>query len=285
MEKVSVVTGATGGMGFWTAKLAGEKTTVLLSDVNQEKVNQAVEKLREEGIKAEGMVCDVTCREQVRALAQKAASMGQITAVYNVAGLASTNCSSGEKIMRVNAFGIVYSNEEFSKVMEGGCFVNLASTTAYLLPADRQPAQIFDLVFEDETKFEESMLGMAQTANMAYAISKAFVKYYTAKSAFARASEKGIRVVSVSPGAVDTQMTQNEASAGGVARSVSYTGFNRIGKPEELAFSIVFMGDERNSYVTGVDLLVDGGGIAEGFDGSSMRGEKKGDLDALIKER
>ena len=275
MEKISVVTGATSGMGFHTAKIAGEKTTVLITGRTEEKVEKALSQLRAEGVKCEGMVCDVTKRDQVKALAEKANTMGKIVAVYSVAGLAPTNSDSGEAIMRTNAFGVVYTNEEFSKYMTNGCFLNVSSSTAYMLPEEKIPAQVFDLALTDIDQFEAAMMGMAGNAGMAYAISKTFVKYYTKKSAFVRGRGQGNRVVSVAPGVIDTKMTQNEGSDRAKASSLSFSSLNRIGTPEELAFSFVALADERNSFVDGVDLLVDGGCFCEGYNGLNFRGQEQ----------
>jgi len=265
MDKISVVTGATGGMGFATAKIAGEKTAVLISDVNQQKIDAALAELRGAGVKAEGMVCDVADRESVRGLAQKAKSMGRIVAVYNVAGLSPSNNFPNDIIMKVNAFGALHVNTEFFEIMEGGCLLNVASSGAYWMTEDEIPKELFDLAFTDEEKFKESMLRLAKDAGRdGYAHSKLFVKYFTEKAAFRFGRTKGIRVVSVSPGVIDTPMTQNVSSKG-VYAAMPYCAFNRLGTPEELAYSFVALADERNSYVTGVDLLVDGGCGGAGY--------------------
>ena len=275
MKKISVVTGGTSGMGYYTAKLAGEKTTVLITGRTEKKVAETLEKLRAEGISCEGMVCDVTDREQVKALAEKANSMGKIIAVYSVAGLSPTNGYSGEEIMRANAFGVVYTNEEFSRYMRNGCFLNVSSSTAYMIPEEKLPVQVYDLALTDVGAFEEAMLGMCKgNTGMAYALSKCFVKYYTKKSAFIRGRSQGNRVVSVAPGVIDTKMTQNEASNRAKETSLSFSSLGRIGTPEELAFSFVALADERNSFVDGIDVLVDGGCFCEGYNGMNYREEK-----------
>lgn len=275
MNKISVVTGASGGMGYETAKYAGEHSTVLIADISAEKVETALQNLREEGISCEGMVVDVSRREEVQALAKKADEMGKIVAVYSVAGLSPSNGFSGEQIMRVNAFGVVYMNEEFSRYMTYGCFLNVASSTAYMMPEERLPKEVFDLALTDIGQFEEKMLAMSEKAGMAYALSKSFVKYYTKKSAYIRGRGQGNRVVSVSPGVIDTKMTQNAESERAKASSLSFSALNRIGTPKELAFSFVALADERNSFVNGIDLLVDGGCFCEGYNGMNYRGQEQ----------
>ena len=275
MEKISVVTGASGGMGYYTAKYAGERSTVLITDISADRVEKTLKQLREEGVTCEGMVADVSKREDVKALAEKANEMGQIIAVYSVAGLSPSNGFPGEQIMRTNAFSVVYINEEFSKYMTGGCFLNVASSTAYMLPEEKLPLQVFDLALTDIEGFEKAMVGMSEKAGMAYAMSKSFVKYYTKKSAFIRGRGQNNRVVSVSPGVIDTKMTQNAESDRAKASSLSFCALNRIGTPKELAFSFVALADERNSFVNGVDVLVDGGCFCEGYNGMNFRGQEQ----------
>ena len=275
MEKISVVTGATSGMGYYTAKIAGEKTTVLITGRSQRKVDQTLAELREAGVKCEGMVCDVTDRAQVKALAEKANEMGKIVAVYSVAGLSPSNGYDGADIMKANAFSVVYTNEEFSKYMTNGCFLNVSSSTAYMMPEDRLPKQVFDLALTDIPAFEAAMMKMTEAAGMAYAISKSFVKYYTRESAFYRGRGQGNRVCSVAPGVIDTKMTQNEQSDRAKESSLSFSALQRIGTPEELAYSFVALADERNSFVNGIDLLVDGGCFCAGWNGMNYRGQEQ----------
>lgn len=275
MKKLSVITGATSGMGYYTAKIAGEKMSVLITGRSEEKVSSALARLRAEGVDCEGMVCDVTDRAQVRALAERANTLGEIKAVYSVAGLSPTNGYSGEEIMRANAFGVVYTNEEFSKYMKNGCFLNVSSSTAYMIPEERLPLSVYDLALTDIPAFEQAMLDMCKdNTGMAYALSKCFVKYYTRKSAFVRGRGQGNRVVSVAPGVIDTKMTQNEASNRAKESSLSFSSLGRIGTPEELAFSFVALADERNSFADGIDVLVDGGCFCEGYNGMNYREEK-----------
>ena len=78
------------------------------------------------------------------------------------------------------------------------------------------------------------------------------------KSAF-ELGAKGIRVCSVSPGLIATDMGNLEAEEGAVL--LKTTAEKRMGKPEELGFAIAAAADERNGYLTGVDVLVDGGSV------------------------
>jgi len=93
----------------------------------------------------------------------------------------------------------------------------------------------------------------------AYTMSKNFVVWYAKKCAHEYAPE-GIRVVSVSPGLIETDMGTREVQQAEFARKMlDATCERRMGKASELGFAIATIADERNDYISGIDVLVDGG--------------------------
>lgn len=94
---------------------------------------------------------------------------------------------------------------------------------------------------------------------LAYSYSKNFVVWYAAKSAFQFGS-RGIRVVSISPGLVSTEMGDLEETKDG-GSLIQYITEGRMGTPEELGYANATLADERNGYLAGVDILCDGGSI------------------------
>ena len=96
-------------------------------------------------------------------------------------------------------------------------------------------------------------------AGMAYVMSKNFVVWYAQKCAHEYA-KKGIRVVSVSPGLIETDMGTREVEQSDFARQmIEQTCAGRMGTPQELGFAIATIADERNGYLCGIDVLIDGG--------------------------
>jgi NAD(P)-dependent dehydrogenase (short-subunit alcohol dehydrogenase family) len=93
---------------------------------------------------------------------------------------------------------------------------------------------------------------------LAYAVSKNFVIWYS-KSLAKRLGQRGARIVSVSPGSIDTEMGRLEeaAGAGALARKSS---LGRFGRVEEIAEVLSFCASGKPGYLTGTDVLVDGGG-------------------------
>lgn len=262
MEKVCVITGGGSGMGLAAAKFMPKDKIIVVSGRTEKKLLNAVAELEALGYKAYAKSCDTSDRAKVQELVRFAASLGEVTTVINSAGL-SPAMSDPETIIRVNALGTVYINQEFSKVMQRGVIVDVASNSAYILPSFMIMKKTYRLADVDEGKFVSKLLKMTkmvkegyQRSGFAYAMSKNFVVWYAKKSAF-EYGPKGIRVVSLSPGLIATDMGNLEKEAGGSL--IGYAAEKRMGTAEELGFAIATVADERNGYLAGVDVLVDGG--------------------------
>ena len=126
MQTVAVITGGAGGMGLATAKRLGKTHQLLLSDVNAERLHAAVTELQQQGMTAQAMVCDITDRAAVDALARCAQNMGTVTAVAHTAGI-SPQMAGPEAILRVNALGTICITEAFHALAgDGFALVNLS---------------------------------------------------------------------------------------------------------------------------------------------------------------
>ena len=263
MAKVCVITGGGSGMGLEAAKFMPKDRIILLSGRTESKLQKAVAELAALGFEAYEKTCDTSDRESVKALAAYAVSLGKVTTVINSAGL-SPAMADPETIVRVNALGTVYMNEEFSKIMKkGGVIVDVASNSAYVLPKFLINKKLYALADHDEEKFVKKIVKKAklakgdyQRSGFAYALSKNFVVWYAKKCAFDY-GPKGIRVVSLSPGLIATDMGNLEAKDGGML--IGFSTEERMGKPEELGYALATVADERNGYLAGVDVLCDGG--------------------------
>lgn len=266
-KKVVVITGGGSGMGLEAAKLMDPSKIVVLSGRTEAKLENAVKELKKLKIKAYAKACDTSDRASVKELAKFAASLGEVTNVINAAGVSPAMGGEVEYLMRINAIGTVNVDREFAKVMKkGSVILNIASMSAYQLPSFIIPKKAFPLAETDEALFLKKALKMAkrlkndyQKLGLAYGISKNFVVWYTRKMAF-ELGKKGIRVVSISPGLIATGMGKLEEENGG--EFIKYACEKRMGKPEELGFAIATVADERNGYLSGIDVLVDGGTIA-----------------------
>lgn len=265
MKTVCVITGGGSGIGLCTAKCMPKDKIIVVTGRTLSKLEKAVKELEDAGFEAYAKTCDTSKREQVQSLVQFANSLGEIKNVINAAGL-SPAMAKPEQLLRVNALGTVYVNQEFSKLMnKGSVIVDVSSNSAYALPDFLANKKAFALAETDEAAFLHSMTKLSslikdeyKSSGLAYALSKKFVIWYAAKCAFEYGKRK-IRVVSVSPGLIATDMGNLEAEEGG--NLLNTTAEKRMGKPEELGYAIATIADERNGYLAGVDILCDGGSI------------------------
>ncbi|WP_081656355.1 MULTISPECIES: SDR family oxidoreductase [Mycobacterium] len=266
MNRVSVITGGAGGMGLATAKIVGRDHTVVLCDVRQDRLATAAATLQELGITPTVVNCDVTDRRAVADLLGTATNLGSVVSVIHTAGV-SPSMGAADYVMRTNAVGTVNVDEEFYAIAgEGAVIVNVASMAAHMLPAEIIPTGQFPLALDDADAFMDAMMTACDLApeearsGLAYALSKSFVKWYSQSQA-ERFNARGLRIVSVSPGSIDTEMGRLEEQAGAGAM-VADAAVPRWGKPEEMAELLAFCASEKAGYLTGTDILNDGGVIA-----------------------
>jgi len=266
MANVCVITGGGSGMGLETARNIDKDVILVLTGRTVSKLEGAKSILEAEGHEVHITACDVSVRSDVHELCLLAASLGTIKTVIHAAGL-SPSMAEAEKIIRVNAIGTKNVNMEFYKYMDqGGVIVDVASSSAYEAPGILVKHQIYEMAEYEEDKFLKHLLRESKIApegynraGMAYTMSKNFVVWYAQKCAHEYAA-KGIRVVSVSPGLIETDMGSKEVEMADFAKKmVENTCEGRMGRPEELGFAIAAIADERNGYLCGVDILIDGG--------------------------
>ena len=276
MANVCVITGGGSGMGLETARNIDKSVILVLTGRTLQKLENAKAILESEGHEVHLTTCDVSSRRDVHELCLLAASLGTIKTVIHAAGLSPT-MADPETIIRVNAVGTKNVNMEFYKYMnDGGVIVDIASSSAYEAPAAFVKHQIYEEAEYKEDDFVKHMTGEANfipgedytKAGFAYTLSKNFVVWYAQKCAH-KYGEKGIRVVSVSPGLIETDMGNQEVEKSEFARQmIDRTCAHRMGKPEELGYAIATIADRRNGYLSGIDVLIDGGA----FTGKKFKG-------------
>lgn len=264
---VCVITGGGSGMGLATAREMGKNHYIIISGRTVTKLEGAIRELKDLGIEAEAFPCDVSDRDSVVALAKRAVEVGTIHSVIHAAGL-SPNMGTAETLMAVNAIGTMNVNEVFFEYMEeGSCLIDVSSMSAYLLPKIIMPQKLYKLSRSNKDLFLKKMMARINIfpkklrSSIAYGISKNFVIWY-AKTDAVKFGRKGVRVLSVSPGSFETPM--GEAEKDGVEGYLEYSAIKRAGKVEEIAPLFQMCTDRRMGYLTGVDILCDGGLIASG---------------------
>ncbi|MGB7146356.1 MAG: SDR family oxidoreductase [Mycobacterium sp.] len=262
-NEVLVVIGV-GGMGLSIARRVGAGRTIVLADVNVAGLNAAAGALTDDGHQVLTQEVDVTSRSSVAAVAETAQAAGRVTAIVHTAGL-SPEQASAEAVLAVDLLGVALTIDEFGRVIEpGGAGVVIASMAGHMQPAlgpavERQLAS---------TPADE-LLGLQACSRitdsrMAYPFAKRANQIRVAAAAGAW-GERGARINSISPGVISTAMGRLElgSESGVLMRAmVDNSGLRRLGTPEDIAAATEFLLGPAAAFVTGTDLLVDGGVIA-----------------------
>lgn len=264
MTDTAVITGGTGGMGTATARIMGGDHRIVVADLHQDRIDEVCRELSGRGIDCIGAVCDITDRASVERLLDTAGSGGHhVRAVVHTAGV-SPQMTSAEQIAKINGTGTVNVARAFlPRVSEGDVLVNVASIAGHSALKYVAPTRAFHRAETDPHGFERALARRGRIAGRklhsgaTYAISKAFVIWYTQYLAGAF-GQHGARVVSVSPGTFDTAMGQLEKDHG-ASDFMKVSAIKRFGTPEEISSVLAFCASRGPGYLTGTDVLVDGG--------------------------
>jgi NAD(P)-dependent dehydrogenase (short-subunit alcohol dehydrogenase family) len=247
--KASLITGGASGIGRATAQLfAREGAAVVIADLNESAAESVVEEIKDAGGKAIFQRTDVTVSRDCDCLVKRAVSeFGPIHVLFNNAGI----------IRRASVPDL--SEEDWDRVMA----VNLRSI--FLLSRLVIPIMIKN--GNGSVINMSSGWGLAGGARAAaYCASKGAVVLMT-KAMAVDHGRQNIRVNCLCPGDTDTDMLRSEAQQLGEAtdRFLNQSAsrpLGRLGKPEEIARSALFLASDASSFVTGAAMVVDGGGLA-----------------------
>ena len=249
--KVALISGGARGQGAAEAKLfAQEGARVVIGDVREEQGKQVEAEINEAGGRALWVKLDVTSEsEWENAIKATVERFGRLDILVNNAAILRTaptepstvehtTAEEWDRVMVVNARGVFLGTKHAIPAMRkagGGSIVNISSIAA--------------------------MIGTWRGA--AYPSSKAAVTVLTKNTAIQHA-EDGIRANSIHPGPVDTEMIV--ASIGtpeSRAASEARMPLGRIGTVEDVAYGALFLSSDESSYMTGAELVIDGGVTAQ----------------------
>lgn len=235
-NKIAIITGGASGMGAAMAKLfASQGATVIAADINEDNLAKISELENVEGMKLD-VTSDENWAEVTKAIVDK---YGRIDILINNAGISSEKLpdqitdADWNLMHKINSFGPFLGIKHVSKYMKEagkGAIVNTSSYTA-----------IIGSGFNHYSASKGSLRAIA-------------------RAAAADLGQYNIRVNTVFPGVIETPMTANllqyKEAMDGLVRA---TPMKRLGQPEEVANAILFLASDEASYITGGELVIDGG--------------------------
>ena len=245
--KVAIISGGARGMGAAEAKLfAREGAKVIICDVLEDEGRQTEAEINEVGGDAVFVKLDVTSQDEWENAVNTAIErFGKLDILVNNAGIIVQSTIEDmtvelwDKVMDVNAKGVFLGTKTAIPHMKGaggGSIVNISS--------------ISGIVGQDNV-------------NAGYNASKGAVRIFT-KAAAVQYAKENIRVNSIHPGPIATPMTaEGRADPERVALTLDRTPLGRYGEPEEVANAVLFLASDEASYVTGSEIVVDGGYTAQ----------------------
>jgi NAD(P)-dependent dehydrogenase (short-subunit alcohol dehydrogenase family) len=259
-QGAAVVTGAAGGMGSAVARLLAEAgwPELLLCDVDAGRIEAVAAPLRAAGAKVDVLAGDIAAAGFPGELAQ-ALGGRQVAALVHTAGL-SPSMASAERILAVNLDATAAIVEAVRpRMAEGAAAVLFASNSTYF-PMPPEAAAAFNQPLPAEGS--AALAHLASTPEAAYPLSKLGVRALVKREARSF-GERGARLVSLSPGIIDTPMSREEFQKSDfMRRMIEAAAVPRMGRPEEVAAVAVFLCSPAASFMTGVEILVDGGEMA-----------------------
>mgnify|MGYP001497021633 FL=1 len=245
--KIAIVSGGARGQGATEAKMfAREGAKVVLGDVLDEEGEQVEAQINESGGTATYVHLDVTREDDWRSAVDTAIDRyGKLDVLVNNAGiliskgLEDTTVEDWDRIMEINAKGVFLGTKQAIPAMRragGGSIINISSTAGLVGSPNGSPS---------------------------YTATKGAVRLLTKSTAIQYAKE-GIRCNSVHPGPIDTEMIRHTLTdPTRLEQRMQRLPLGRVGTPEDIAYGVLYLASDESSFVTGSELVIDGGTTAE----------------------
>ena len=246
-DKVALISGGARGMGAVEAHMfAREGARVVIGDVLEEEGHHTEAAVNEAGGECVFVRLDVTSEDDwADAVAAAVSRFGKLDVLVNNAGISITGgiedltTEDWDRTFDINTKGVFLGTKAAIPEMRkagGGSIVNISSGAG---------------------------IAPAQGTSGAYAASKGAVRIFT-KSVAVQYARENIRCNSVHPGPIETPMLRSARGAGAdLTDTIERVPLGRIGTPEEIAYGVLYLASDESSFVTGSELVIDGGRTAQ----------------------
>ena len=259
-KQVTVLMGA-GSIGQAIIRRVSAGKHVVLADYSLDNAERAARMLEDAGFECSAVRCDLGSKEDILKLVEFATSKGEVTRVVNAAGV-SPSQAPVEEILRVDLYGTSVLLEEFGKVIaEGGSGVIISSQSGHRLPALPQEQNEALATTPVEELLELPFLKAIDDTLKAYQYSKRCNVLRVMMEA-TRWGRRGATVNSISPGIIITPLANDELHGPrkeGYLRMIEGMPARRAGTPDEVGDLAEFLMSSRGRFISGADLLIDGG--------------------------
>ena len=264
-QKAVVALLGAGSMGTAIVRRIGAGKKILLGDISVKALERVSDDFRRCGYDVETIQVNALQKESVEAFAQKAAELGSVMYFIDTAG-ASPNQAKPEHIVDLDMVGTGYAIDAFGDVMaEGGAGLIISSQAAYMYPipndielqlVNTPTEQLKDVKFIREVALKDS--------GLAYMIAKRMNHLQAQRAAATSWGQRRARINTISPGIIVTPLAYDEFNANGEGYQamIDASAARRTGTSDEIAEAAAFLLGEHARFITGPDLLIDGGVIA-----------------------
>ncbi len=271
MEEVLVVIGP-GSVGTAIARRVGAGKHIVVADLREENARAAEEALLDAGFRVSAATVDITKPDTVRALADQAAARGAITGLVHAAG-GAPSMARPELVVRVDLYGTAVVLEIFAEVVApGGAGVVIASQAGHRLPAltAEEDEALATTPAEDLARLPLLQSERLRDSLHAYELSNR-AKALRVRAEAVRWGRREATVNAISPGVIMTPLSRAELSGphgDGYRRLIERCPARRPGTPDEVAGVAALLMGPAGRFLTGSDILMDGGATAAYFHGA-----------------
>ncbi len=268
--RVVVVVGL-GGMGLAVAKRLGSGSTLVLADFNGATLEAAEAEVRAEGYRVFKFQTDVSDDSSVASLARTASELGRVEVLVHTAGVSPVQASV-EAILRVDLLGTALMLDAFATTMAvGGAGVFIASMAGNFFPQNLElESRLARTPTSELLALSELSAQAVPDPGTAYGLAKR-ANQVRVRSASLAWGKRGARVNSISPGVISTPMGEAELNGPNgdfMRQMVEASPTARLGTPHDIASAVEFLVGPNSTFITGTDLLVDGGVVASVLTGT-----------------